>query len=61
MAMQNAWLSAWIEREHAARLYAQWFGFRRTGSQIQDRVKSLINGLLRNQRLEAAGTCIRRL
>lgn len=51
----------WIEREDAARLYAQWFGFRRTGSQIQDRVKSLINGLLRTQRLEASGTCIRRL
>lgn len=51
----------WIEREDAARLYAQWFGLRRTDSQIQDRVRSLINGLLRNQRLEASGTCIRRL
>jgi len=51
----------WIEREEASRIFAHWLGFRRTGSQIQDTVKSLINGLIRDQRLESEGTCIRRI
>ena len=51
----------WIEREEASRIFAHWLGFRRTGSQIQDTVKSLITGLIRDQRLESEGTCIRRI
>ncbi len=51
----------WIEREETARLYARWFGFQRKSSQIEDTTKSLINGLLRDKRLEAEGTFIRRV
>lgn len=51
----------WTEREDAARLFANWFGYRRTGHQIQDRVKSLINGLIRDQSLETDGSYIRRI
>lgn len=51
----------WTDREDAARLFANWFGYRRTGHQIQDRVKSLINGLIREKALETDGNWIRRV
>lgn len=51
----------WIERDESARLLARWLGLRRTSAQAQDIVRSLINGLLREQRLEAEGSCIRRI
>ncbi len=50
----------WIEREDAARAFARWMGFRRTGSAIEDAARSLINGLLREDRLERDGSKIRR-
>ncbi|TLD68176.1 hypothetical protein FEM03_23970 [Phragmitibacter flavus] len=52
---------AWTEREDAARLFANWFGFRRTGHQIRACVKSLINGLIRDKSLETDGSCIQRI
>jgi type I restriction-modification system DNA methylase subunit len=50
----------WLEREDAVRAFARWMGFRRTGPTIEDTARSLINGLLRESRLESAGTQLRR-
>lgn len=50
----------WIEREDAIRAFARWMGFRRTGPAIEDSARSLINGLLREDRLESDGSQIRR-
>ena len=52
--------SDWIEREDAIRGFARWMGFRRTGSAIDETARSLINGLLRDNRLERTGSKIRR-
>jgi hypothetical protein len=49
----------WRAREEAAVRFARWLGFRRTGANIQAMVKSLINGLLREGRLEAEDSRIR--
>jgi hypothetical protein len=45
----------WIEREEAIRDFARWLGFLRTGSLIDETARSVINGLLRETRLEADG------
>jgi hypothetical protein len=50
----------WIEREDAVRAFARWMGFRRTGPTIEDAARSLINGLLREDRLEGDASRIRR-
>lgn len=50
----------WREREDAARRFARWLGFRRTGPTISDSVRSLVNGLIREGRLEDEGSLIRR-
>jgi len=50
----------WVEREDAIRVFARWLGFRRTGPVLEDTARSLINGLLREERLESDGTLIRR-
>jgi hypothetical protein len=50
----------WIERDCAIRAFARWMGFRRTGPAIDDTARSLINGLLREERLERNGSQIRR-
>jgi SOS-response transcriptional repressor LexA len=50
----------WRDRDDAARGFARWLGFKRTGPVIDQTVRSLINGLLREQRLEARGSDIRR-
>jgi hypothetical protein len=50
----------WIEREDAVRGFARWMGFRRAGPAIEDTARSLINGLLREDRLESDGSQIRR-
>ncbi len=52
--------TAWTDRDEAARALARWLGFRRTGPAIAETVKSLINGLLREDRLEADGSRIRK-
>jgi len=51
---------SWTERDDAIRNFARWLGFRRTGTNIEDEARSLINGLLREARLESDGLLIRR-
>lgn len=51
---------AWTERDDAIRAFARWMGYRRTGAAIDEVGRSLINGLLRERRLESNETCIRR-
>jgi type I restriction enzyme S subunit len=52
----------WIEREDAIREFARWLGFARTGSVIDEIARSLIKGLLREERIETDGpNLIRRL
>ncbi len=50
----------WIDREEALRGFARWLGFRRTGPMIVATGRSLINGLLRERRLESTDESIRR-
>jgi hypothetical protein len=50
----------WVEREEGVRAFTRFMGFRRAGEKIQDTVRSLINGLLREDRLESDGHLIRR-
>jgi hypothetical protein len=51
----------WTEREDAIRLFARWLGYARTGSVIEETARSLINGLIREGRLEKDGDRIRRI
>lgn len=50
----------WQEREAAIVAFARWLGFRRTGPKIEEAAASLINGLLREGRMEKDGSRIRR-
>ncbi|OGO25000.1 MAG: hypothetical protein A2W33_01260 [Chloroflexi bacterium RBG_16_52_11] len=50
----------WVERADAYRLFARWMGFRRTGRSIEETAKSLVNGLIRDGRIESDGSRIRR-
>ena len=50
----------WVERDEAVRAFTRFMGFRRAGEKIQDTVRSLINGLLREDSLESDGQMIRR-
>jgi AIPR protein len=51
---------AWTEREYSIRRFARWLGFRRTGPFIEQSARSVINGLIRDGRLESNGSQIRR-
>jgi len=51
---------SWVERDDATVEFARWMGFRRAGQRIVEIAASLINGLLREQRIEAQGSEIRR-
>ena len=51
----------YFNRQDAVRAFARWMGFARTGNVIEDTALSLINGLLRENRLSARGQEIRRL
>ncbi|MHC2432726.1 AIPR family protein [Bradyrhizobium sp. USDA 4451] len=51
---------SWTERSESIRAFARWLGFRRTGPYIEEAAKSLINGLIREGRLESEGSEIRR-
>ena len=51
---------AWAERDESIRRFARWLGFRRTGPSIDDAGRSVINGLIRDGRLESNGSQIRR-
>ena len=50
----------WVDRDDAIRGFARWMGFRRTGSAIDETARSLINGLIREGRIESDGGMIRR-
>ncbi len=52
--------SGYVERADAIRAFARWLGFARTGEKIEATALSLINGLLREGRLEASGSMIRK-
>jgi hypothetical protein len=52
--------TTWVERGDAVVAFARWLGFRRAGPKIAEVAASLINGLLREGRLEAQGDEIRR-
>lgn len=46
---------SWVERNDAIQNFCRWMGFRRTGQIIDETARSVINGLLRESRLEADG------
>lgn len=52
--------TTWVKRGDAVVAFARWLGFRRAGPKIAEVAASLINGLLREDRLEAQGDEIRR-
>ena len=51
---------AWKEREDAIRDFARWLGYSRTSEQIDENARSIINGLIRQGKIEAEGTRVRR-
>jgi type I restriction enzyme S subunit len=46
---------SWIKSDDAVENFRRWMGFRRTGPVIDETVRSVIQGLLRESRLEADG------
>jgi hypothetical protein len=50
----------WIERDESVRRFAIWLGFRRASPFVDGAARSVINGLIRDGRLEARGSLIRR-
>ena len=53
--------SNWTERSESIPRFARWLGFRRTGPNIEDAARSVINSLIRGDRLEKMGSQIRRI
>jgi hypothetical protein len=51
---------SWTDREDSIRKFARWLGFRRTGPAIDEAARSVINGLIREDKLESNGSRIRR-
>lgn len=54
-AFESAIGRAWIVREDAIRAFARWAGFGRVGDVIDQTARSLINGLIREGRVETNG------
>jgi hypothetical protein len=52
---------SWTERDESIRRFARWLGFRRTGPNIEDTARSVINGLIRDDKLASTGSQIRRV
>jgi hypothetical protein len=52
--------NSWREHDDAIRGFARWMGYAKTSPQIDEKARSIINGLIRENRLEAEGTRIRR-
>jgi len=52
--------NSWRERDDAIRGFARWMGYSKTSPQIDEKARSIINGLIREGRLESEGTRIRR-
>jgi hypothetical protein len=63
-AQKSAFLAAlgraWVSRDEAMTRAARFGGFGRVSPKMRVVFASLINGLLRERRLEASGDCIRR-
>ncbi len=53
--------NSWTERSESIRRFSRWLGFRRTGPNIEDTARSIINGLIRDDRLATMGSQIRRI
>jgi hypothetical protein len=51
----------WLERGECIRRFSRWMGFRRTGPNIEDTARSVINGLIRDDRILSKGSQIRRV
>ena len=51
---------SWIDREEAVRAFARFLGYARTGPVLDDTARSLMNGLIRDGRLESDGPNLRR-
>ena len=51
---------SWVERDESVLRFSIWLGFRRASSFIDGAARSVINGLIRDGRLEARGSLIRR-
>ena len=51
---------AWRERDDAIQAFARWLGYKRTSPELDADARSLINGLIREARLEADGNSLRR-
>jgi hypothetical protein len=51
---------AWKDREQSIRDLAHWLGFAKAGPKLDEAVRSVINGLLREDRLEGDQTRVRR-
>jgi hypothetical protein len=51
---------SWIDREEAVRSFARFLGYARTGPVLEDTARSLMNGLIRDGRLESDGPNLRR-
>lgn len=61
LASLSATSRGWTEREDALHAFKAWMGYGKLGPVIGDTVRSLVNGLLREGRLEAEGSMIRRV
>ena len=46
----------WTERSESIPRFARWLGFKRTGPNIEDAARSVINGLIRADKLEKTGS-----
>jgi hypothetical protein len=51
----------WTERSESIPRFARWLGFKRTGPHIEDAARSVINSLIRGDKLEKMGSQIRRV
>jgi hypothetical protein len=51
----------WFKRREAIQHFARWLGFRRAGALIEAKARALINGLIRDGRLEKEDDAIRRV
>ncbi|MCX7310611.1 MAG: hypothetical protein NTV56_02550 [Alphaproteobacteria bacterium] len=51
----------WMERSESIPRFARWLGFKRTGPNIEEAARSVINSLIRADRLEKTGSQIRRI
>ncbi|BBO06289.1 hypothetical protein SG09_56390 [Bradyrhizobium ottawaense] len=51
----------WVDRQESIRNFARWLGYRRTGPWIDEAARSIMNGLIRQGKLEGDGARIRRV